>query len=278
MPYLYRGLQRDPATAGRLYSDYVKVTCEKLISEGRHPSAFLCESMLGCGGQIPLPPEFLKRSYFHVRQAGGLCIVDEVQVGFGRVGKHFWAFELQDVVPDIVTLGKPIGNGHPLAAVITTRKIADTFANGMEYFNTYGGNQVSCSVGMAVLDVMEQEGLQQKALETGSWLKQELEEIKQSFHLIGDVRGEGLFLGIELVLNQSTRKPAPLHAIYLVERMKSLRILLSAEGPGHNVLKFKPPMVFNHTDAEKLLDLLKIVLQERPLKLSNKIEKVLGRV
>ena len=138
----------------------------------------------------------MKQSYQHVRQHGGLCIADEVQVGFGRAGRHLWSFEFQDVVPDIVTLGKPIGNGHPLGAVITTQKIAEEFANGMEYFNTFGGNQVSCSVGMAVLDIMENEGLQQNALETGRWLKEELgNALKNIFPLIGDVRGEGLFSG-----------------------------------------------------------------------------------
>lgn len=265
MPYLYRGLYRDPATAGKLYADEVLKICEKLFGQGKKPAAFICESMLGCGGQVPLPDGFLKQSYQHVRQYGGLCIADEVQVGFGRAGKHFWSFELQDVVPDIVTLGKPIGNGHPLGAVITTQKIAKEFANGMEYFNTFGGNQVSCSVGMAVLDIMENEGLQQNALETGSWLKEKLEMLKNVFPLIGDVRGEGLFLGVELVLDPETREPAPLQADYLVERLKSRKILLSTEGPGHNVLKFKPPMVFNHSDAQHLLVELQQVLRESPM-------------
>ena len=133
---------------------------------------------------MPLPNDFLQKSYQHVRKYGGLCIADEIQVGFGRTGKHMWAFELQGVVPDIVTLGKPIGNGHPLGAVITTREIAKTFANGMEYFNTFGGSQVSSAVGMAVLDVMEKEGLMQNSLENGRLLKKNLEELKKSFPLI----------------------------------------------------------------------------------------------
>ena len=265
MPYLYRGLYRDPETAGKLYADKVEKICEKLFGQGKKPAAFICESMLGCGGHVPLPDGFLKQSYQHVRQHGGLCIADEVQVGFGRVGKHFWSFELQDVVPDIVTLGKPIGNGHPLGAVITTRKIANAFANGMEYFNTFGGNHVSCTVGMAVLDIMENEGLRQNALETGSWLKDKLEALKETFPLIGDVRGEGFFLGVELIIDPETREPAPLQAGYVVERMKSRKILLSTEGPGHNVLKFKPPMVFNQRDAQHLLAELEQVLGESPL-------------
>jgi len=271
MPYLYRGLYRDPETAGKLYADEVRKICEKLSAQGKKPAVFICESMLGCGGQVPLPDGFLKQSYQHVRRHGGLCIADEVQVGFGRAGKHFWSFELQDVVPDIVTLGKPIGNGHPLSAVITTRKIAEAFANGMEYFNTFGGNHVSCSVGMAVLDIMEKEGLRQNALETGSWLKEKLEALKNSFPLIGDVRGEGFFLGVELVLDSETREPAPLQADYVVERMKSRKILLSTEGPGHNVLKFKPPMVFNLADAEHLLAELEKVLGESPLRQGLKV-------
>ena len=271
MPYLYRGLHRDPETAGKLYADEVENICEKLSVQGKNPSAFICESMLGCGGQVPLPAGFLKQSYQHVRRHGGLCIADEVQVGFARAGKHFWSFELQDVVPDIVTLGKPIGNGHPLGAVITTRKIAEAFANGMEYFNTFGGTHVSCSVGMAVLDIMEKEGLRQNALETGSWLKEKLEALKKYFPLIGDVRGEGFFLGVELVLDPETREPAQLQADYVVERMKSRKILLSTEGPGHNVLKFKPPMVFNLDDAQHLLSELEKVLGESPLQKSLKI-------
>ena len=271
VPYLYRGLHRDPETAGKLYADEVEIICEKLSTQGRKPSAFICESMLGCGGQVVLPEGFLKQSYQHVRRHGGLCIADEVQVGFARSGKHFWSFELQDVVPDIVTLGKPIGNGHPLGAVITTRKIAEAFANGMEYFNTFGGNHVSCSVGMAVLDIMEKEGLQQNALETGNWLKEKLEALKNSFPLIGDVRGEGFFMGVELVLDPETREPAPLQADYVVERMKSRKILLSTEGPGHNVLKFKPPMVFNQRDAEHLLAELEQVLGESPLQQNRRV-------
>ena len=271
VPYLYRGLHRDPETAGKLYADEVEKICEKLSTQGRKPSAFICESMLGCGGQVPLPEGFLEQSYQHVRRHGGLCIADEVQVGFARSGKHFWSFELQDVVPDIVTLGKPIGNGHPLGAVITTRKIAEAFANGMEYFNTFGGNHVSCSVGMAVLDIMEKEGLQQNALETGNWLKEKLEALKNSFPLIGDVRGEGFFMGVELVLDPETREPAPLQADYVVERMKSRKILLSTEGPGHNVLKFKPPMVFNQRDAEHLLAELEQVLGESPLQQNRRV-------
>ncbi|MFL2738482.1 MAG: aminotransferase class III-fold pyridoxal phosphate-dependent enzyme [bacterium] len=265
MPYLYRGLHRDPETAGKLYADEVEIICNKLSENGKKPSAFISESILGCGGHVPLPDGFLKQSYEHVRQHDGICIADEVQTGFGRTGKHFWSFELHGVVPDIVTLGKPIGNGYPIGAVITTKKIAQSFANGMEYFNTFGGSHIACSVGMAVLDIMESEDLRNNALETGNWLKEQLEVLKTSFPLIGDVRGEGYFLGVELILDPESREPAPLQANYVVERMKSRKILLSTEGPGHNVLKFKPPMVFNFNNAQHLLSGLEHVLGESPL-------------
>ncbi|MEC7193334.1 MAG: aminotransferase class III-fold pyridoxal phosphate-dependent enzyme, partial [SAR324 cluster bacterium] len=239
MPDLYRGVYRehhpDPGSA---YGEKVIEHAESLAKSRDGLAGFICESILSCGGQIILPENFLQTAYAGIRKLGGLCIADEVQVGFGRVGKTFWGFELQGVVPDIVTLGKPIGNGHPLGAVITTREIAESFANGMEYFNTFGGSQVSCAVGTAVLDVIEEENLQEHAQETGNWLKSELNGLKKDFPLIGDVRGEGFFLGVELVQDPHTRQPAPLQAGYIVERMKSKRILLSTEGPGQNVLKF----------------------------------------
>ncbi len=269
MPDIYRGIYRDPKTAGKLYSDKVHLICEKLSKLGRKPATFISESILGCGGHVPLPDEFLKKSYRHMRKYGGLCIADEIQVGFGRTGKHMWAFEFQGVVPDIVTLGKPMGNGHPLGAVITTKAIAETFANGMEYFNTFGGSQVSSAVGMAVLDVIEKEKLMQNSFENGRLLKRNLEELKKTFPLIGDVRGEGYFLGLELVLDQETKEPAPLHAKYVVERMKSLRILLSTEGPGNNVIKFKPPMVFNQKDLQKFTIKLEKILGESPLQINH---------
>lgn len=265
MPYLFRGKYRDLESAGSQYADEIQKLCLELESSEKKPSAFICESILGCGGQVPLPDFFLNFAYDHIRKAGGLCIADEVQVGFGRVGKHLWGFQLQNVIPDIVTLGKPIGNGQPLGAVITTQKIAKAFANGMEYFNTFGGSQVSCAAGMAVLDVIEEENLQKHVLETGNWLKEELNRLKKQYPLIGDVRGEGFFLGIELILDPETLQPAGSHAKYVVERLKTKRILMSTEGPGHNVLKFKPPMVFGRNEGKFLLENLESVLQESPI-------------
>ena len=170
-------------------------------------------------------------------------------------------FETQGVVPDIVTLGKPIGNGHPLAAVITTPEIAASFANGMEYFNTFGGNPVSCAVGLAVLDVIRDEELQQNALEVGDYLKQGLRELQNKHSLIGDLRGLGLFLGIEFVRDPETLEPADSEAAQIVERMKERCVLLSTDGPYHNVIKTKPPMVFSKADADLLISGLDWVLK-----------------
>jgi len=200
-----------------------------------------------------------------VRQAGGICICDEVQVGFGRVGTHFWGFETQGVIPDIVTMGKPIGNGHPLAAVATTPEIAASFKTGMEYFNTFGGNPVSCAVGLAVLDVIQEENLQRKALEVGNYLKAGLEKLKHQYRLVGDVRGLGLFLGVEFVLHLETLAPATAEAAYVAERMRDKGVLVSTDGPYRNVLKIKPPLVFSKADADRLIDVLNQVLLEDPL-------------
>ena len=258
MPDGYRGPYKySHPQAGEQYAEHVR---QAIPQHGF--AAFIAESLLGCGGQIVLPDAYLQAAYRHVRKAGGVCIADEVQVGFGRVGSHFWGFQTQGVVPDIVTLGKPMGNGHPLAAVITTPEIAASFDTGMEYFNTYGGNPVSCAVGLAVLDVIEDEGLQQHALQVGEHLKTGLRTLMDGHPLIGDVRGLGLFLGVELVLDRETLEPAPAQAAYVVERLKDHGILLSTDGPLHNVLKIKPPLVFSEADAERLVNSLDKILEE----------------
>jgi 4-aminobutyrate aminotransferase-like enzyme/Ser/Thr protein kinase RdoA (MazF antagonist) len=248
MPDVYRGAHHGP-DAGRLYAADI---AEALRQSGK-VAAFFCESALGCGGQIILPPGYLGEAYAAVRSGGGVCVADEVQTGFGRAGTHFWMFETQGVVPDIVTLGKPIGNGHPLGAVVTTPEIAASFANGMEYFSTFGGNPVSCAAGSAVLDVIRDEELQQNAFAVGEYLKQELRQLQTAHSLIGDVRGLGLFIGVELVRNRETLEPADNEASQLVERMKQRGILLSTDGPFHNVIKIKPPLVFSRADADVLL-------------------------
>ena len=262
MPDGYRGPHKGQGAAtGVAYARYVQNAIKKIQNSGKGLAAFICESLLGCGGQIVLPDNYLPEAFRAVRQAGGLCIVDEVQVGFGRVGSHFWAFETQGVIPDIVTLGKPMGNGHPLAAVITTPEIADAFANGMEYFNTFGGNPVSCAIGMAVLDVIAEENLQANAQKAGARLLQGFEGLKTKYPLLGDVRGLGLFVGVELVTDRQTLAPAAEHADYIINRMKAHGILISTDGPLHNVLKLKPPLVFSAQNADRVVETLDKILQ-----------------
>ena len=263
MPDGYRGPHKGSGPdVGTRYAQYVREAVDRAQARDNRPAAFICESMLGCGGQIVLPDNYLAEAFKHVRAAGGVCIIDEVQVGFGRVGTHLWAFETQNVVPDIVTLGKPIGNGHPLAAVITTPEIADAFANGMEYFNTFGGNPVSCAIGMAVMDVIENEGLQENARLAGQRLLSGLKGLMDKYPLIGDVRGLGLYVGIELVVDRSTLEPATEHADYIINRMRDHGILISTDGPLENVLKMKPPIVFSEKNADEVVIALDKILQE----------------
>jgi ethanolamine-phosphate phospho-lyase len=247
---------------GSRYANEVGRIVAEAEARGRPPAAFLAEPLIGCGGQIVPPPGWLSGACAHVRAAGGVCIADEVQVGFGRVGTHMWAFESQSAVPDIVTLGKPIGNGHPLAAVVTTDAIADAFDTGMEYFNTFGGNPVSCAIGLAVLDVLEEEGLQEHARAVGDHLLRDLTALKGDHPLIGDVRGLGLYLGVELVSDPDARAPATALARRAKERLRDHRILLSTDGPDDNVLKIKPPMIFSIADADRLVGTLDRILRE----------------
>jgi 4-aminobutyrate aminotransferase-like enzyme/Ser/Thr protein kinase RdoA (MazF antagonist) len=265
MPDIFRGRYRDPHTAGQLYANHIQEAIHQVQSKGRNIAGFIAESILSCGGQIVLPQGYLSAVYQMVRAAGGLCIADEVQVGFGRVGQHFWGFQLQGVVPDIVTLGKPIGNGHPLAAVVTTPAVAETFANGMEFFNTFGGNPVSCAIGRAVLEVIKTENLQDNAEQVGTHLRQGLLALQQDFPIIGDVRGPGFFQGIELITDPETQAPAAQQASHLANRMRQRGILMSTDGPLHNVLKIKPPMCFSQENADFLLENMRVVLQENKM-------------
>ena len=262
-PDLYRGPYKYGDTkAGEKYAADVQRIIEDLKKEDKAPAVFICETLLGVGGQIPLPENYLKTAYEYVRAAGGVCIADEVQVGFGRIGEHFWGFELQNVVPDIVVLGKPIGNGHPLAAVIVTEEIADAFNNGLEYFNTFGGNPVSMTTGLAVLDVIQDEEMQQHALETGNHLMNGLKGLMAKYPIISDVRGHGLFIGAEMVKDRTTMEPAVPEIDIVVEKMKANGYLLSTDGPLHNVLKIKPPMTFSKQNADEMVRLLDVALSE----------------
>ena len=174
----------------------------------------------------------------------------------------YWGFELQNVIPDIITIGKPLGNGHPIAAVVTTPEIANTFNNGMEYFNSFGGNPVSCAIGLSVLQVLEEENLQKNALDVGNYLMSELNLLKQKFEIIGDVRGKGLFIGAELVKDMKTQEPAPKMAQIIINQMKEIGILLSTDGPHNNVLKIKPPMVFSRENAQLVINSLEKLLSK----------------
>lgn len=262
IPDSFRGRYRGKLSeTGAAYASHIQQQIEKVQRTGRGIAGFICEGIISCGGQIVLPDNYLKLAYDYVRQAGGVCISDEVQVGLGRVGHSFWAFELQGVVPDIVTMGKPIGNGHPLAAVACTREVAEAFANGMEYFNTFGGNPVSCAIGHEVLKVMEADKLQENALKVGNFLKEKLKSLGKKFPVIGEVRGEGLFLGFELI-EDAALTPATAKTDYLANRMKELGILMSVDGPFHNVIKIKPPLCFTMENAKEVLFRLEQVLME----------------
>jgi 4-aminobutyrate aminotransferase-like enzyme len=248
------GLDADATSVNRVIQE---------LRERKTPLAgFIAESMPSVGGQMVLPPGYLNKVYDFVREAGGVCIADEVQTGYGRIGTHFWAFECYGVVPDIVVLGKPIGNGHPIGAVVTTREIANSFDNGMEFFSTFGGNPVSCAIGLAVLDEVFENDLQNHALAVGKLLLARLKELKASYEIIGDVRGSGLFLGVELVRARTTLEPAAAEAAFIVNAMRDRQILFGTDGPFHNVLKIRPPMPFTAADAERLCDKLATVLSE----------------
>ena len=258
-PDPFRGKYRGPESASGYLSELERII-QQLKKNGQRLGAMVAEPLMGCGGQVVFPKGFLKGAFEQVRQARGLCIADEVQIGFGRMGSHFWGFETAKVVPDIVTVGKSMGNGHPLSAVITTREIADRFQNGMEYFNSFGGNPVSCAVGRAVLKVIQEEGLQKRALEVGDHLSTLLMKLKEKHSLIGDVRGRGLFLGVELNRDLGTLEPAGEEAGRVINEMKEKSILLSTDGPDHNVIKIKPPLVFNKENAHFLAETLDHIL------------------
>jgi len=260
----YRGLyRRGESGPGAKYARHVGEICRGLQTRGSRPT-FIAETLPSVGGQIVFPQDYLAEAYQHVRGAGGVCIADEVQVGFGRLGTHFWGFETQNVVPDIVVLGKPIGNGFPLAAVVTTREIAEAFNNGMEFFSTFGGNPVACAVGLAVLDVVHEEHLQENALRVGrSWMAT-LEDLQSKYSVIGDVRGSGLFLGLDLVLSRETREPAPLQASYIVNRLRDRGILAGTDGPHHNVIKLRPPLIFSEGDVASFCSTFQSILDEDP--------------
>jgi alanine-glyoxylate transaminase/(R)-3-amino-2-methylpropionate-pyruvate transaminase len=218
-------------------------------------AAFIAESIQGVGGAVVYPDGYLKAAYEHVRAAGGLCIADEVQSGFGRTGSHFWGFETQGVIPDIVTMAKGIGNGAALAAVVTTPEIAQALTSRI-HFNTFGGNPVTCTQGRAVLQVIDEDGIQANAARVGGKLKAGFEALARKHDVIGDVRGLGLMLGIELVKDRGTKEPAKEACMRVFEASRDLGLLIGKGGLHGNVLRIKPPMCLTEADAEFLLDVL----------------------
>lgn len=236
--------------------------CAALVGEGINhlaerqgkPAMFVCDNIFSSNGVLTPPPSYLQETYRIVREAGGLAVADEVQSGLCRLGDHMWGFMDSGVVPDIVTMGKPMGDGHPLAAVVTTAEIAGQFAQKYDYFNTFGGNPVSAAAGMAVLDVIENEHILQNVKSVGEYLGEGLRKLARRHALIGDVRGKGLFYGVELVRDHETREPAGTEARKAAEHLRHNGILLGVSGPCRNVIKIRPPLVFSRANADQLLD------------------------
>eukprot|EP01098_Paradermamoeba_levis_P007811 TRINITY_DN3250_c0_g1_i2.p1 TRINITY_DN3250_c0_g1~~TRINITY_DN3250_c0_g1_i2.p1 ORF type:complete len:461 (+),score=128.10 TRINITY_DN3250_c0_g1_i2:54-1436(+) len=246
-PDTYRGpYGPDVPDVGKKYAHDVKNLIEH-ATPGR-VAAFIAETVQGVGGAVPLANNYLPEVYHHIRQAGGLCIADEVQTGFGRCGTHYWGFETQGVIPDVVTLAKGIGNGIPLAAVVTTPEIAEVLSKRL-HFNTYGGNPVSSAIGRSVLKVIDEENLQKNCLDVGHHLSSGLLKLKEKYKLIGDVRGKGLMLGLELVKDRNTKEPAKEETAQVFERAKELGLLLGKGGLYGNVFKSNHPCV----SAKKML-------------------------
>ena len=231
-------------------------------SRGGKLAGFIAETFPSVGGQIIPPKGYLPAVYDKIRRAGGVCIADEVQTGLGRLGNYFFGFEQQGAVPDIVVLGKPIGNGHPLGVVVTTKEIADCFARGPEFFSTFGGSTLSCRVGLEMLNIIEDEQLQKNAKQMGDKLLAGLYTLQEKHEIVGDVRGYGLFIGLDLVTDRLTREPGTTLAGYVKNRMREHRILMGSEGPYDNILKIRPPMTTEKEDIDYILEVMDKVLNE----------------
>ncbi len=259
-PNPYRGQwgYADPA-AGPKYAADIKDIIE-FATPGR-VAGFFAESIQGVGGAVVYPDAYLSEAYRFCREAGGICIADEVQTGFGRTGTHYWGFEIQGVLPEIVTMAKGIGNGLPLAAVVTTPQIADTLSRRI-HFNTFGGNPVSCAAGKAVLEVIAQDQLQDNSLRVGNYLLERLKDLMQKHDVIGDVRGKGLMIGVELVRDRTAKTPAKEACARVFERAKELGLLLGKGGLYGNVIRIKPPMCFGKADVDFLTEVFDIALGE----------------
>ena len=251
IPDTYRGEYRNnDGTAGKAYAQDAIAALRKMDNP---VAAFISEPIVGCGGQVPLAKGYLEKLYLAIRNQGGVCISDEVQTGFGRLGDYFWGYEAYEVIPDIVVLGKPMGNGHPIGAVITGNEIAESFETGVEFFSSFGGNPVSCAIRMAVLDVLDEEKLQENARQTGNYYKKCLEELSREFECIGDVRGMGLFLGVEIVKDPISLEPDTELAGIIKNELRNRNILISTDGPDDSVLKTKPPLCFSRDNVDQVI-------------------------
>jgi len=260
-PCTYRGSFREPGPDAALdYAGLLEPAIERLAGRGQSPAMFITDNIFSSNGVLTPPAEYLRDAYRRIRAAGGLAVADEVQSGLCRLGDHYWGFQDSGVTPDIVTMGKPLGDGHPLAAVVTTPEIAARFARTHDYFNTFGGNPVSAAVGLAVLDVIEREGILRNVHDTGARLGEGLRALMDRHEPIGDVRGKGLFYGVEIVRDRATREPAREVAARLREQLRENGILLGTSGPNGNVIKIRPPLVFSPEHAERLLEGLEQVL------------------
>ena len=243
------------------YVEIVRGAIEALERKGQQPAAIMIDSIFDSPGTIEAPDGYFKQVYKTVREVGGLVIADEVQAGYCRTGK-WWGFTHEDVVPDIVTLGKPMGAGHPLAAVVTTPKIAEKFSTKSDYFNTFGGNPVSTAVGKAVIEVIDNENILENVVKIGAYTRAGLEQLQEKYEVIGDVRGRGLFLSMDLVKDRSLKTPDPEAARFITNMMKDEGVLLSKHGRYDNTLKIRPPMVFNQNNADILLAALDVCFRK----------------
>ncbi|MCO4759362.1 MAG: aminotransferase class III-fold pyridoxal phosphate-dependent enzyme [Oceanospirillaceae bacterium] len=257
IPDSYRGIEGVPADQlADAYAEEVRKTIAAFEADGIKVAGILVCPDFANEGLLNVPHGFMEKAVALVREAGGLFIADEVQAGFGRSGKHMWAHQMYDVVPDIVTMGKPMGNGHPLAGIVSRSDLIDPFAEASMYFNTFGGNPVSCAVGMAVLDVLEQEHLLENAITTGQYLSDQLRKLQDKYSLIGEVRSLGMFFGVELVSDRDSKTPAPDAARKIINLMKQKGVLISTIGKHNCILKLRPPMPFQPEHADILISTL----------------------
>jgi 4-aminobutyrate aminotransferase-like enzyme len=259
-PDSYRGRYANDAKAAEKYAGHVSEAIETLALKGHRPAALIVDTVFSNEGLPLVPDGFLSMAVEIVQRAGGLFVADEVQAGFGRLGTKFWGFATHDVMPDIVTMGKPMGNGYPVSAVVTGAEVVDAFQQHAHYFNTFAGNPVACSAAMAVLDVIDDEDLQNNALEVGNYIMDGLKALAKRHSLIGDLRGSGLFIGIDLVEDRDSRRPATQKAQQAVNLLKDKGVLIGSTGPFDNVLKIRPPIVFSRDNADFLLTRIDEVL------------------